>query len=141
MTCHPAGPGELQTVKLSAIWTIQYGPRKLTLNGRKVPQKNINPATHMRKKAGSLKGRMNSITSTLFGFGDNLDFTVTLAMRSIPRIMNAAALIVHGNPISGISFDTMMGKITPPRDDPEAIIPKAVARLLKNQVLVEPMPA
>lgn len=113
---------------------------KLTLNGRKVPKKNIKPATQMRVKAGSLRGRMKSIISTLLGFGVNLDFTVRLEMMSIPRIMNAAALIVHGNPILGISFDTMMGKITPPREDPEAIIPNAVARLLKNQVLMEPIP-
>ena len=77
---------------------------------------------------------------SFLGRGVNLDFTVRLAMISIPRIENAAVLMVHGNPISGISLDTMMGKITPPREDPEAIIPNAVARLLKNQVLMEPIP-
>lgn len=95
----------------------------------------------IRRKAGSRKGRTNSKRSTFLGFGDSLDFTVTLAIRSMPRIMNAAALIVQGNPISGINLDTNIGKITPPRDDPEAMIPKAVARFLKNQVLMEPIPA
>lgn len=101
----------------------------------------MKPAMHIRRKAGSFKGRTNSIRLTLFGFGDSLDFTVRFAMINIPRIMNAAALIVHGNPISGISFDTIIGKITPPKDDPEVMMPKAVARFLKNQVLMDPIPA
>ena len=36
-----------------------------------------------------------------------------------------------------MSFETIIGKMTPPRDDPDAMIPKAVARLLKNHVPVE----
>jgi len=35
----------------------------------------------------------------------------------------------------------MIGRTTPPRDDPETMIPKAAARLLKNQVTSEDMEA
>jgi len=80
---------------------------------------------------------MKSKMSSFLGLGVNLDLTVKLAITSMPRIMKAAALIVHGNPILGMSFETMMGYMTPPKEDPEAMIPKAAARFLKNQVPTE----
>jgi hypothetical protein len=98
-------------------------------------------ATQIKAKAGSLKGRIWSIISNFLGFGASLDLTVKLAMMSIPKSMNAAALIVHGNPILGISFVTIIGMTTPPKEDPEAMMPNAVARFLKNQVPMEFMAA
>jgi hypothetical protein len=107
------------------------------LKGRNVPKKNMKDATHMIAKAGSFKGRMNSMTSTGLGLGVNRDLTVKFAMTSIPRITKEATLIVQGNPIRGMSFETMIGKITPPREEPDAWIPKAAARFLKNHVPTE----
>jgi hypothetical protein len=107
------------------------------LKGKKVPKKNVNDATQRRANAGSLNGRKNSNISNFFGFGVNLDLTVRFAMISSPKIKNAAARIVHGNPIFGMSFETIMGKMTPPSDDPDAMTPNAVARFLKNQVPME----
>ena len=75
--------------------------------------------------------------SSFLGLGASLDLTVKFAVMSIPRSIKAAALIVHGNPILGMRLETIIGMITPPRDDPEAIIPKAVARFLKNHVPTE----
>ena len=77
---------------------------------------------------------MNSSRISGFGCGGSRDFTVKLAMTSKPRIKNAATRIVQGNPISGMSRSTSMGKITPPRDEPDAMIPKARARRRKNHV-------
>jgi hypothetical protein len=37
--------------------------------------------------------------------------------------------MAHGKLISGISLVTMIGRTTPPSDEPEAMTPKAVARL------------
>ena len=62
-------------------------------------------------------------------------------MAHMPKIMNAVDLIVHGKPILGMSLATIIGKITPPIDDPDAMMPIAVARFLKNHVLVELMAA
>ncbi len=109
------------------------------MKGKKVPKKKKKDAMQSNKKAGSLQGRTKSIGSNFLGRGDNRDFTVRFAMTSMPKIMNATALIVHGNPILGMSFDTMIGNITPPMDDPEAITPKAVALFLKNHVPIELM--
>jgi hypothetical protein len=111
------------------------------LNGKNVPKKNKKAPAQVIAKAGSFRGRMNSMTSTFFCRGVNLDFTVRLATAHMPKIMNAADLIVHGNPIFGMSLETIIGKITPPKDDPDAMVPKAVARFLKNHVPVELMAA
>ena len=79
------------------------------MKGKKVPKKNVNDATQRRANAGSLNGRKNSNISNFFGFGVNLDLTVRFAMIRSPKIKNAAARIVHGNPIFGMSFETIMG--------------------------------
>jgi hypothetical protein len=111
--------------------------RMTKLKGKNVPKKNVNDARQRRVNAGSFNGLMNSIISNFLGLGVNLDLTVRFAMISNPKIKNAAARIVHGNPIFGISFETIIGNITPPRDDPDAITPNAVARFLKNHVPIE----
>ena len=107
------------------------------MKGRKVPKKKKKEARQSRPNAGSFRGRMNSMRTRGRGLGVNLDLTVKLAMISMPSMRKAQALIVHGNPTFGIRCETMMGKITPPRDDPDAIIPKDAALFLKNQVPFE----
>lgn len=61
---------------------------------------------HVNVKAGSLIGRMNSMSSNLLGIGVSLDLTVKFAIICIPRMKKAQALIVQGNPILGISLET-----------------------------------
>ena len=107
------------------------------LKGKKVPKKNMKDAMQIKANAGSFKGRMNSMISSLRGLGASLDLTVKLAIINIPKSINAAALIVQGNPIFEMSFETIIGITTPPSEDPEAIIPNAVARFLKNHVPME----
>ena len=49
-------------------------------------------------------------------------------MTSKLRIVKAHARIVHGNPILGIRCAAMIGKITPPNDEPAIAKPPAIAR-------------
>jgi hypothetical protein len=105
----------------------------------KTARKNTKLAAQTRLNVGSWRGCMNSFKFSGLGFGSNLDFTVTLATTINPRIVKAATLIVHANPIWGISLSTMIGKITPPSDEPAVMIPKAVDRFLKNQVATDPI--
>ena len=109
------------------------------LKGKNVPKKNMKDAKHRSANAGSFSGWMNSKTLSFLGLGVNLDLIVRFAIMSIPRIKNAAARMVQGNPIRGMSFETMIGYITPPKEEPDAITPNAVARFLKNQVPIEPI--
>ncbi len=102
-----------------------------------MPKKKRNEAKQSRLNAGSFRGRTKLIRSSFFGCGVNLDLTVKLAIMSMPNMVKATALIVQGNPICGISLETMIGRITPPNDEPEAIVPNAVARFLKNHVPTE----
>jgi len=48
--------------------------------------------------------------------------------------VKATARIVHPKPIMGIRRWTMMGSTTPPRLEPETMMPNARARCLRNQV-------
>jgi len=90
------------------LYIVAYW-RMTKLKGKNVPKKNMKDAKHRSANAGSFNGRTNSITSSFLGFGVNLDLIVRLAITSIPRIRNAAARIVQGNPIRGMSLETMMG--------------------------------
>src|SRR5277367_4343385 len=96
-------------------------------------KKNQLPSVTSRKGI-SLKGLMNSMITRGFGRGLSLDLTVRLAIINMPSIVNAADRMAQGKPTSGISLVTMIGRTTPPKDEPEAMTPKAVARFLKNQV-------
>ena len=99
-----------------------------------MPKKNRKEAPTTSAYGGSARGVMNSLRTSGLGAGGSRDFTIKLAMTSRPRIKKAATRIVQGNPISGMSRVTRIGKITPPRDEPDAMIPKAKARRRKNQV-------
>ena len=72
-------------------------------------------AAHMRPNAGSFKGVKNSMMTSFRGLGGSLDLTVRFAITCSPRIMNAAARMVQGKPILGMSFETKIGRITPPQ--------------------------
>jgi len=62
------------------------------------------------------------------------DLTVKLAKRRSDNMRNAQMRIVQPNPTSGMRWKTIMGRITPPRDEPAATRPKAAPLLWKNQV-------
>lgn len=65
--------------------------------------------------------------------------TVKHVITSRKRKMKAIVRIIQGNPMWSISFVIIMGSTTPPSDEPEAMIPKAAARRLKNHVTREDM--
>ena len=60
--------------------------------------------------------------------------TVKTATICSTKIMNAHVLIVQGYPTAGIMRLIMIGKMTPPTDDPVTITPMAAPRLFANQV-------
>jgi hypothetical protein len=62
-------------------------------------------------------------------------------MPSKNRNIKATVRIIQGNPTLLIILSIMIGRITPPRDEPETMIPNAAARCLKNQVISEDIQA
>ncbi len=52
------------------------------------------------------------------------------------RSRKAAPRMAQGKPARAMMRSTMIGRITPPRELPAAMMPKARARRLKNQVPV-----
>ena len=111
------------------------------LNGRKVPKEKKNMARTSNRNGASLNGL------TMGARGGNrgldmascmrLDLTVRLVKIKRPKIKNATVRIVHAKPILGISRSTMIGKMIPPTDAPDEMIPNAVERRLTNHVLTE----
>lgn len=87
-------------------------------------------------KVGSVNGVMKSMSLTGLGKGGIRDLMQRFATIRSPSIRNAQILIVQPNPTSTTSRDTIMGNMTPPRLDPAAAIPTAMARFLKNHVMV-----
>jgi hypothetical protein len=68
--------------------------------------------------------------------GAILDRTVRLATISSASTMNPEIRRDHPNPILGKSRDNIVGKTTPPSDEPLETIPKAKARRFTNHVAV-----
>jgi len=64
------------------------------------------------------------------------DVTVRLLKTIRPRIIKAQIRIVQPKPTCGISLLTMIGKMTPPSEEPATARPSAAPRFLRNQVLV-----
>lgn len=60
--------------------------------------------------------------------------TRKLATTRHPKIKNAAARTPHPNPTESNSLFNIIGKHTPPNEEPETIIPIAKPRFLRNQV-------
>lgn len=63
--------------------------------------------------------------------------TVTQVIAQSPSSMNARIRMAQANPRDSITFVIMMGRTTPPVEDPDTTMPRARARFLKNQVMVE----
>ena len=85
----------------------------------------------------SLYGRIKASLSICCFIGGILDLTVRQVTTSNLRIRKAAMRIAHPKPTRVMSRSTMMGKITPPALDPEAMIPYAAPRFLLNQLGME----
>lgn len=83
---------------------------------------------------GSPRGRMKAIGSNGRFVGAMRERTVRLAKTSNANIRKAQIRMAQPNPTSGISLTTMMGRMTPPRDDPAATKPRAAPRFSKNHV-------
>lgn len=66
--------------------------------------------------------------------GGTRDRMVALATQSRAKMRNAQILIAQPNPTSGIKWMSMIGKMTPPSEDPETTRPIAAPRLAKNHV-------
>lgn len=106
----------------------------MKLKGINSPRKTKKAAKDNATKAGSRKGLTKSVMEKGRGEGGRRERTVRLEIVRRPRMMKPQTRMVHGKPIFGIRFWTKMGNMTPPREEPEAIIPRARARRLWNQV-------
>lgn len=82
----------------------------------------------------SIKGAAKRPVGIFFGTGLVLGRTVTIAMTCRARIRKAAVLMAQGYPVLRIMRLIMMGKMTPPTDDPVTMMPMAAPRFLENQV-------
>lgn len=107
------------------------------VKGKNIPQKKQNAPASVNANFNSANGRRKLKISKGLGRCGSLDLIVTLAITSMKRMRKAQILIAHGNPTSGIKRVTIIGKMTPPRLDPDAVIPSAKARRLANHVLTE----
>jgi hypothetical protein len=85
-------------------------------------------------KAGSLRGQTNAIGLNGRLVGAIRERTVKFTKMSSANIRKAQIRIAQPKPTSGISLMTMIGKITPPKDEPAATRPRAAPRFAKNQV-------
>ena len=85
-------------------------------------------------KVGSLRGRIKAIRLNGRLVGVIWERTVKFAKMSSANIRKAQVRIAQPKPTSEIRWTTIMGKMTPPKDDPAATRPRAAPRFLKNQV-------
>jgi hypothetical protein len=61
-------------------------------------------------------------------------------MTHMKRIKNAVIRIAHPKPTEMMRRRSMIGKMTPPSEDPEAVTPRANARRRWNQLYPENQP-
>jgi hypothetical protein len=83
---------------------------------------------------GSPNGLVKAPSVSFLLAGGIREVIVKLAKIRRARMRKAQIRIVQPNPTCGMSLMTMTGKIMPPREDPEAMMPIAAPRFLKNQV-------
>jgi hypothetical protein len=90
---------------------------------------------HMRRKLISRIGPTYWLNLKGLGECGRYEEIVKLAMMSRPRMRKAQILIVQPNPTLGSRWTTMIGKMTPPKDEPAIANPPAIARLLWKYVI------
>jgi len=91
------------------------------------------PTSNMTN-GNSLKGAAKRPTGIFLGTGFTRGRTVKIAMICSPRMTKAPVLMAQGYPTLEIMRLIMMGKMTPPTDEPVTMIPMAAPRFLANQV-------
>ena len=96
--------------------------------GRKPPRYVKKLLIARKENVVSLNGLKNSMSSNFRVGGGWRGFRRTFPMATRPRRRNAVLRIAQPKPIRGIRRDTIIGRITPPTDEPETTIPKARAR-------------
>jgi hypothetical protein len=87
---------------------------------------------HIRTKLISLIGPRYWLKLNGFGACRRYEETVKLVMMSRPRMRKAHILMVQPKPTFGSRWTTMIGKMTPPNDEPAIANPPAIARLLRK---------
>lgn len=66
--------------------------------------------------------------------GGSRERTVRFAKISRANIKNALVRIAHPNPTSGMRWINIIGKMTPPMEEPITTRPRAAPRFFKNHV-------
>jgi len=110
---------------------------KIKVNGKNMPQKKKNNPALVTAMIGSLSESKYSLNTNFVGRGGSRLLIVRHAIDISPRKRNETARTAHPNPTRSISFDSMMGRTTPPKEDPAATMPTAMARCRKNQDMVD----
>ena len=87
------------------------------------------------KNGVSAKGVTKLDSTRGCGFGGVREVIVRFAMIKRKRIRKAQMRMAHGNPSCVMSAGSMIGYMTPPREEPATAIPSARARRRKNQEL------
>ena len=102
--------------------------------------RNLRRHTDIRANTGSFSASRSNICRPLChpGGGRRLR-TRKLAIVRHPNTRNPTARTAHGNPTESKSRFSIMGKQTPPSDDPDTTSPMANPRFLRNQVFVDNM--
>jgi len=83
---------------------------------------------------GSFKGRMKAIGVNGRFVGGIRERTVIFAKMRSASIRKAQIRTAQPKPTFGIKRTSIMGKMTPPKDDPAATRPIAAPRFLSNHV-------
>jgi hypothetical protein len=99
------------------------------------PKKKRKDASTSSVNGTSLKClKRSSKRQGVYPFGGSRDLSVRFAMIHMKRIRKAVIRIAHPNPTEIMRRRSMMGKMTPPSEDPEAVTPRANARRRWNQL-------
>ena len=139
MVCPTGQDDEREWDEEAYISTSQFSKFRCDESKINVPSQVRNVPKASIAKVGSVNGRKKSMALTGLGRGGMRLTTVKQAMLPRPRIKNAQIRMVQPKPTCGMSFSTMIGKMTPPSDDPDAVTPRARARFLKNHVVTADM--
>jgi hypothetical protein len=88
------------------------------------------------RNGNSLKGAARASAGIFLGTGLALGRMVSIATICKAKMKNAAIRMAQGYPVLGFwtSRLSMIGKITPPTDEPVTVMPIATPRFCENQV-------
>jgi hypothetical protein len=90
---------------------------------------------HIRMKLVSCSGPKYWLNLNGFAVCCRCEETVKFVMMRRPRMRKAQILIVQPKPTFGSRWTTMIGNITPPKDEPAIAKPPAIARRFRKYVM------